>query len=341
MRKMMLNKYQELFDLAIDLQKISPWDNLQYSDQIILDDDGKNILYSVFELENGTRGIAFYEGDDSIFYYFELFKEGLDPSYEQQLIARQNFAICLYVRKEDLSTVEKKIYNLLKIELEEGKVYPTFFRKKASYPPRAISEDDAAVISKYLYHFIKIYEEINSGELLVNFDQNEFILRKYLPDKNEWINLIGSSLNAKIPQNKVRDIDLEEVKKIVKYNHLPNSLILDYRYLEYPVHDDLDKPYYPVVVALIDRITREVIEAKMCRPNEDYLEKAYEILMRYLMNKGIPAELVIIQEDVFCYLNQLFSTFNIHTIVTLDFSMTNKYFNYFNNELKIFERHVE
>lgn len=95
------------------------------------------------------------------------------------------------------------------------------------------------------------------------------------------------------------------------------------------------------MVALIDRITREVIEAKMCRPNEDYLEKAYEILMRYLMNKGIPAELVIIQEDVFCYLNQLFSTFNIHTIVTLDFSMTNKYFNYFNNELKIFERHVE
>ena len=78
----------------------------------------------------------------------------------------------------------------------------------------------------------------------------------------------------------------------------------------------------------------------MCRPNEDYLEKAYEILMRYLMIKEF-LQLVIIQEDVFCYLNQLFSTFNIHTIVTLDFSMTNKYFNYFNNELKIFEKHVE
>lgn len=325
-----MERYHALYEIASSIQELEPWDYLLDVDKIILSVDDRLVLFSVLGSGRYFFGIVIYEGLENI-YEFQKFSEakvGFD--LEHHYIVKQSYTLCRFVKPQDLNLLDIKYYNEKMVDLHNDLLYPSFVTQKKGYLPREISLEETTKITNYLYHFKSILMDIITHKLLVSFDNNDFIMRKYCHSKNQWINEVGNNFRVLSPRYNPASLNKESLNKFLARPRIKNPIIIDYRYLNYPVvSDEITDAYFPLLVVGIDKVYDQVILTKLCTPLHNVLSCSFELIQEIFTSLGVPNEIIVLHDDLFHYLVDICHLLDIKLTLTVESSEASNFFDQF------------
>lgn len=331
-----MDNYITLFNVAKEIQELEPWNYLLDVNKILFTEDGEVVLFSVLGSAGFFYGIVIYEGLENIYEFQKFSEKRIDLNLERHYVINQSYTLCRFVKPKDLNELDKYIYIHQNIDLDDHSFYPSFVTQKKGYLPKEIEPDKTEKIKYYLSHFKEIMNEIINHNLSFSLNENNFIIRKYCPNKKKWLNEVGSNFRVVSPRYNPPTLSKNEINELLDHRRLNHDIILDYRYLDSPVvSDEITDAYFPQLIVAIDEQDSQVIKTKLCNPNHNVLDCGYSLMMEIIRIYGIPLTIKVIHEELFHYLVDVCSSLKIK----LELCDCSKESNYFFGQFNKFDQY--
>lgn len=288
-----LEEWRALYDIAIKLKELEPWEILWDMDLITIIESNKKepCVCSIIGKGGECYGIAAYDGVDSIKGFFEMAYSSEIPSH--QLIRYQNNIMCNYGNRDELTTKERDIIKKLDLKFR-GKNNWIYFRTfESGYVPYMPNRDEVLEFTKILKHVYMAIDALNKG-IDVDFKNGNTLMRKFDDKNNIWVN---SEEEVIMPDMDYPVLILKDellINRLKKQRQDNSILELDIAYLNSQISDrEYDKPLIPRLCMLVDARKGMVLSQNMVTPGDDIVNLIFETVVNYIIQRGRPKNIVV------------------------------------------------
>lgn len=288
-----LEEWRALYDIAIKLKELKPWETLWDMDLITIIESNKKepCVCSIMGKGGECYGIAAYYGLDSIKGFFEMAYSSEMPSH--QLIRYQNNVMCNYGNRDELTTKERDIIKKLDLKFR-GKNNWIYFRTfESGYAPYMPDRDEVLQFTRILKHVYMAIDSLNKG-MDIDFKNGNTLMRKFDDENNIWVNseeaVIMPDMDYPVPILK----DELLINRLKKQRQDDSILELDIAYLNSAINDrEYDKPLIPRLCMLVDARRGLVLSQNMVTPGDDVVDLIFETVVNYIIQRGRPKSIVV------------------------------------------------
>lgn len=322
-------KWLELYEIASKIEKMKPWEYMWDTDLIsYLSPNLEDIFYCSVMGHGGMHtAIAIYKGTQ-----INSFIELANNKYpNNMLINYQECISCCFLSKAE--TLPNNIKIIKELGLNFKKTWISFECFEKGYEPSPINIKQVEMMIEVLNQFYEMLNDIVTGKVKVNFDNDESYIKFYNDDKKEYITFVDRLM---LPRKEYKKIVIND-KNIEKHmKTIPKSNIeLEYDYLNYiPVHikeniDNDGRNYYPRIRCLIDRKTgfiyaNELINKNEFKTEEDYIKDALDFLLEQIHKLGRPKCIYVRDEEAKAYINDIADKAQIKIIINSNLKQIDK-----------------
>ncbi|OGO93621.1 MAG: hypothetical protein A2Y17_00750 [Clostridiales bacterium GWF2_38_85] len=186
---------------------------------------------------------------------------------------------------------------------------------KEGYYPWFLNAQQVDLITTALQNFVIAFKYIASGEISVNFENNETLLRYYSPEKKDWLN--GAVIMPPIPVEKRCLIikDKELIEKLKAQKKISVTLDFDQIYTSVPIQENKhDIPYFPRLLLIVDRSSGYCITQNMLGKDDISENAIISALYDYIMKYGRPKTIYVRDEKFSSYIEHLCKQIGVQII---------------------------
>lgn len=311
-----IEQWQELYEIAIKIKELKPWEHLWDMDTITLSLAEKDsVLCSVMGRGGEFYGIGAYIGDNAISNFFTMLEEEDIPPDQMVRYQDDNIIMCNFGSRDELTSKELKLIKELGFKFRGKNNWIYFQSYKKGYTPYMLDQEEveqAIEIFQNLYMSLRAY--IEEG-LEVDFENGHTLMRVYKPEEELWINF-GTPLL--IPEsNYVIPILKDEIliKRISKLKQNKGIWQFDISYLNVIVNDkEYDRPANGRICIIADKASGLMINQNMISPTDDDLQTVFDVIIPSFMDYGRPQKILVRDE----YLYYILKDFCERTKVKLE-----------------------
>ncbi|KOA19522.1 hypothetical protein CLHOM_21330 [Clostridium homopropionicum DSM 5847] len=288
-----LEEWKALYDVAIRLKDVKPWEELWDMDLITILPKGKKepCICSVMGRGGECYAIGAYNGINSIHNFFEMVNNHDVPSH--QLIRYQNNIMCNFGNRDELTKKELTLIKELGFKFR-GKNNWIYFRVfETGYAPYMPDKNQVLEFTGILKNLYMAIKALHTG-LEVDFKNGNTLMRRFDEKNNQWINY---EMPVFIPKVQYSIPSLEDqllIKKLKKQHKVNSILELDIAYLNSTINDrNYDKPLIPRLCILVDGRSRMILSQAMVTPEDDDVDIIFGTIINYIFQKGKPKQIVV------------------------------------------------
>ena len=295
-----ITQWAELYEAAGVIKALMPWETLWDTDLITLVLPGREepVFCSIMGRNGECFGIGVYPGYESIRGYYRLIgAKKSEPPYV--LMSYQNCLTCYYGDREEVAPQDREIMDQLGLKFRGRNNWVYFRTMKTGYYPWFLDAEQVDLMTQALQNLAMAYTHLKSGNLTVNFEDNETLLRFYSSEKGEWLN--GASQMPAIPYNGVKyTIRDEDLIKTLNLNVKTEAkLEFDLIYLPKPIQENrLEVPWLPKIALLVDRESGFIVDQRMLAKDEENEDIIILMLKKFIENYGRPTA-IYVRNDLF------------------------------------------
>ncbi len=308
-----LKDWNALYEIAIKIKKLKPWEHLWDLDTItILLPDKEPIMCSIMGRAGEFYGIGAYIGLDAIRDFFTMLDKNNFPQEQMVRYQDDNVILCNFGNRDDLTSKELKLVKELDFKFRGKNNWIYFHSYKKGYVPYILDEGEvlmAIEIFGNLYMSLRTY--IEEG-LEVDFEGGNTLMRMYDSEEELWFNFQAP---IEIPSPQHMEITLEDeilLNKISKLKINKSIWELDISYLDMTIRDkSYDRPGSGRVAVLADGNSGIIISQSMLSPTDDEIQIILGMIIQAIIDYGRPQKIRVRDEYIYYLLNNLCNSTNI------------------------------
>lgn len=298
-----LDQWRLLYDVAIKLKKLKPWNDLWDVDltKILLPEYEKPFFCSVMGKAGDCIAIGVYEGSDAINGFYHIIKNQQISS--PQCIRYQNNLMCYFGSRDELTNKELKVIKNLGLKFR-GKDEWIYFRSfETGYVPYILDELQVVQLTYVFQQLYIALKYLIEGKTKVNFENGNILCRNYDTELQLWLTYESSeNISQRIRMNLIINDELL-LAKLSKLKTTNNEIELDTLYLNIIVNDkEFEKPILGNLLIIADHKTGLIIDQNTLSPKDEIVQNIFGIFINYLMQYGKPKTVYIRDEYIEDYL---------------------------------------
>jgi len=288
-----LEQWKKLYEVAIKLKEMKPWESLWDMDLITILPSEKEepCVCSIMGKAGNCYAIGTYIGFYAIHGFFQLAENNDMPP--DQLIRYQNNIMCYFGDREELTTKELKVIKDLGLKFR-GRNNWIFFRVfEQGYAPYTPDEKQVIKLTEILQHLYMAIKAMEKG-LTVDFEGGNTLVRRFDEESVLWINYEAPMFNPEVEYNIPVLQDDVCIQRLKKQKNSKEKLELDIAYLNSVINDRAyDKPLIPRICILADGKTGMLLDQIFITPEDEEVNVVFNIVFNYIMQRGIPKTIFV------------------------------------------------
>lgn len=291
-------QWRRLYEVAAELKRAEPWSVLWDADivTIQLPDQEEPVFCSVMGQGGACFGIGVYPGYDAFSRLHRLMSEdrkspsGMD-AFEQKCL------MCYYGDREEIEPRDRAVMQELGLKFR-GRNQWIFFRAlEPGYLPWFLDAEQVRLLTDALENLAMAFDYLLRGDIQVDFEGGETLLRFYSEERGEWLNTAIQFPPLPVQQCSLHLKDELLLARLKKQKKRNVALEIDSFYLPTPVQERKDEvPYLPRMTILADRTQGMLLDQHMAQPDEGPKGIPLDILVDYIETHGRPSA-VYVRDD--------------------------------------------
>ncbi len=330
-----LEKWQELYDLTLEIKKAEPWKYLGDTDiiRILLPNETEPYFISILGKNKDTYGIVVYPGYES-FNSFVLLSNserlgipGLYAMYEQDNLT------CYFGDRNEVSSKQYKVIRELGLRFRGKNQWPFFLSFKPNYTPYIVDEDEVQKLVNVYRELIPLIELFASKQINVNFSQDETVTRYYDQKEKSWKYEV-SELEYMEKSYVTLNLDSNHpmIKELRSQPKNKSTIEIDINYSRMTIDgkdEGFDRPVSPKLLIIIDQNSGMVISQEMILPDTNEEDMILNLLFNYIEKYSLPKAIHFRLPHIGFLLKSLCSKIQVSLIHNKQLSMSDEFFNDF------------
>lgn len=289
-----LEEWRALYDIGIKLKELKPWEELYDMDLITIKlPEEEPIICSVMGKGGEFYGIAGYDGVSEIHNFFELTKNSSTDMPQHQLIRYQENIVCNFGDRENLTTKERNLIKELGLKFRGKNNWIYFRRFEKGYAPYMPNREEVLRFTFILNQVYEAVQELNNG-MKIDFENGKTLLRELDKNNNEWSTVEDEVFipNVHYPIPVLEDELL--IQRIKRQKKDKSILEFDIAYLNYIVNErGYEKPLVTRMSLLADGRSGMILSQNIVTPEDDDVDAVFGTVINYIMQRGIPYQIVV------------------------------------------------
>ena len=300
-----LEEWRELYEAAIKIKEMKPWEKLWDMDLITIIPDKKfePIICSIMGKGGDFYGVGAYIGIDAIHDFF-LMAESLEMPPDQ-LIRYQKCIMYNLGDREDLTKEEYDVIKKLGLKFR-GKSNWIYFRVfDPIYVPFMPDKKEVLQMTEILKQLYFALEALNNG-FNVDFEKGKTLLRRFDKESNSWVHQEMSVLMPEA-EYQVPVLDDEVLIKRLRTQKSNKAILdLDIAHLNSSINDKkYDKPLAMRTCILSDRKSGMVLSQHVMAQEDDEVDVLFTMVINYILEIGIPKTICVRDEYMYSIIEDL------------------------------------
>lgn len=288
MNKKQLEKWQEIYSLAMMIGEYSPWEIINEKTAFIyFAKDGKHAyIFKILGNTFGNCGIACYPGFDE---YISAHRLMLENPKNEPAMYMQTAIYGLWDCRENVSADNKKLLKELGLKCRGDGSWLHFEKYDERQLPRMLTDDEAEAFADALGNFYMMLKAVFENNLPVDFENGEAVMRKYAGN-NTWHNgavpweLFEEELSSYVIIN-----NTPHIKKIKKMLTQSYSVEIDERCLKNPICDDRTGVMcFPVLITVVDAKNGYIYSMSLIEHTKSIEEGLFDSISNICFKYGKP-----------------------------------------------------
>jgi len=292
-----LQEWKELYEAAIKIKSMQPWNYLWDMDliTILLPEYEEPFYCSIMGRNGECFAIGIYPGFDAIHDFYRMARSTDIPP--EQLIRYQNCLMCYFGDRNELTAKERQIIKELGLKFR-GRNEWIFFRSfKAGYFPYMPDREEVHQLTQVFQQLFMALRAFIEKEIEVDFEQGNTLFRQYDKEKDLWLTFEMPNL---IPPKQYMVPILQNdilVARMNKQKRNKNEIELDIAYLNSCIRDkDFERPIIPRLLILADRGSGMLLDQKLLTPEDDETQDVFNYFINYIGQMGKPKAIYVRDE---------------------------------------------
>lgn len=293
-----IDQWQVLYQQAIQLKKMAPWNWMEEIDLFGVQDpaDGSLDFVSVMGMAGEHFAIAVYRGAQAVHDLLQLHE---NPSDDPRESGERIMEIPqLQLSFEDRDFLEDEDLQLIKelgLHFRGARAWPQFRAYRPGCFPWWIDRDDARILERALDQLLDVAPRFERNYELLHPDLGRtFLVRVAAGDS--W-----RDRYLPLPPSERRDagapLDAFTLSRFEKLMPTARDLAVDFFRLWSPVADGDDCPYYPYILLLVDAVSGEIVGVDILTPKPSLAEMRRSVPLRFLelceQTGGLPRQVKV------------------------------------------------
>lgn len=328
-RKMVATEqWQRLYEVASRLKSMELWRILWDTDIVTLQLPNREdlVFCSVMGRSGACYGIGVYPGSDSFSRLQRLMSsDGKNPAgmdtFEQKCL------MCYYGDREELDSRDRAVMKELGLKFRGRNQWIYFRAMEPGYTPWFLDAEQAVLLADALENLFMACTYLLRGDIQVDFEGGETLLRFYSKERKEWLNTAVEMPPIPSQQPSLRLQDELLVARLKKQKKLAVQLELDSFYIPTPVQERKDEvPYLPRVTVLADRKQGLLLDQHITQPDELFEGILISMLVTFIVKHGRPAAIYVRDDRLACLLKDTCADIGVSLISGQAMPVTDEFF---------------
>ena len=312
-----IEQWKKLFDAAINIRQIAPWDYLWDMDLIVIRLPGRDepVYCSVMGRNGECYAIGVYPGFKEVGSFYRMAESTSDDMAAYVAGLEQECLMCHFGDREEVEKEDREVYKALGIRFRGRNEWIYFRTMEPGYYPWHIRDWEADLLIQVLQNLALAVAPLVSGEIKVHFDFGETIVRSFSQEDGLWSNEVAKQPPRVVitPQLIVGNDVL--MAKLRKCKRTDTCLEFDISYLPTPIRENRgDRPYFPRFILLVSINAGVVIDQHMADKDEAIEAGILDMLTRYILKYGKPLSINIRDNRAAVYIGDFCKKTNIKLI---------------------------
>ncbi len=308
-------QWDKLYDIAIKLKALSPWEHRWDTDLFTLSLPGQeeSLYVSVIGRNGECYGIGVYLGARGLLGFNRIIEANENDRWDD-FMHYQNCLMFYCGNREELAPQEREIIKSLNLKFRGENNWIYFRAMEEGCYPWLFNAAQAQLMTEALQNFYMAFKYYISGEIIVNFDGGQTLLRFYSEEQKKWLNTAAPLSDIPVITENVTFTDELLLQRLKSSPKNTREMELDIRFLPVPVQDNPEQtPYFPRIIVLLDRKNKIILQQEMLE-KEDKTEIAVAYaLTNFFLEHGRPGKLFVRNEYIHFYVESLCSQLGIPT----------------------------
>lgn len=308
-----LQDWKELYEVAIMLKRLKPWEYLWDMDIITLFLPGvyEPFYFSIMGRIGECYSIGVYEGFNDFAGFMRILENKDVPDH--QMFRYQNNLMCYFGDREELTKSELKIIKDLDIKFRGRNEWIYFRSFKTGYYPHTLDQSQVQRLAELLRNlFMSLSAYIEKG-IKVDFENGNSLYRHYDEEDDLWYNY---EYPLMIPNNKNITVEITDellIERLNKQKTNKNIIEIDTLYLNAKINDkQFDRPVVPKLCLMADNHSGIILDQDMLSPEDDDVQCVLDMVINYILQMGRPKALYVRDDIVESMLIDLCQKTNIN-----------------------------
>lgn len=312
-----IEQWKELYDAAINIRQIAPWEYLWDMDLIVIMLPGREepVYCSVMGRNRECYAIGIYPGFKAVGSFYRMAESASNDMAAYTTGLEQECLMCHFGDREEVVQEDREVFKALGLRFRGRNEWIYFRTMEPGYYPWHIRAWEADLLIQVLQNLALAVAPLVSGEIKVDFDFGETIVRSYSQEEGLWRNEVAKRPRRLVitPQLIVdNDVLIASLRKCKRND---TCLEFDISYLPAPIRKSKDdRPYFPRFILLMSKNAGVVIDQHMADKDEAIEVDILDMLTRYILKYGKPSSINIRDDRVAVYIGDFCKKANIKLI---------------------------
>ena len=312
-----IEQWKELYDAAINIRQITPWDYLWDMDLIVIRLPGHEepVYCSVMGRNGECYAIGVYPGFKAVDSFYRMAESAPDNMTAYIAAIEQESLMCYFGNREEVEQADREVYKALGLRFRGRNEWIYFRTLEPGYCPWYIRTWEADLLIQVLQNLALAIAPLINGEIKVQFDHGETLVRSYSQEKGLWRNEVDRQPPRLITTSRVIVDNDVLITKLRKCKRTDTCLEFDVSYLPTPIQENRgDRPYYPRLVLIVNKNAGVVIDQHIADKDDAIEADILDMLTRHIFKYGKPSSIYIRDNRASFYIGDFCKKTNIKLI---------------------------
>ncbi|SHK05156.1 hypothetical protein SAMN02745227_01385 [Anaerobranca californiensis DSM 14826] len=330
-KKATLEEWKGLYEMAIKIKEMKPWERLNDLDFITIefDENSEPIVCSILGKGGETYGICCYRGYEEIYKLFSMIESKDMPP--EQVYRYQDCLACYFGDREELNNKEYKLIKDLGYKFR-GKGNWIFFRSfDPIFIPDMPNRDEVLEMTKILEQLYYALQGMYFG-FNVDYENGMMLVRAFDKKTGSWVNRRGFLEDLEMKFEVSLRHDELFIKRIKNKKPTKVLLELDIAYLNSIFKDEkYEKPLVMRMALLSDRKIGMILSHHLVTPEDKDTDIYFNTLLNYIYHNGKPKTVFVRDKYVYQILKDLCEKINVELKISKKLPAIDFFVNVYNS----------